>query len=184
MAEEAVTTEAKATETKAAESTDATTETKPEPKYTDKDLNDKIAAGSARAQKELLKKYGLESEEALAELKKLRDEKMTEAERSAAALKEKEDAILAAKAEAEDARAEAEALKKLVPPEKVARLVKIAKTYEGDTMADKIAAAIADFPEFVSSSSGKNVGVESKSTQVNDEERLLAIARKQAGLTK
>lgn len=161
-------------------------EVKESPKYTDKEVNDLIAAkegsAKAKARAELLKQYGFESEDAIAELKKMRDEKMTESERMAQSLKEREEAVNAAKAEAQAARAEAEALKRGVNAERVARLVKIAGTYEGESISEKLDAALKDFPEFIAKPAPENMGKETKHEEVSDIDRLLDLARKQARL--
>lgn len=177
------------------QNTDQTTQQSEAPaevaKYTDKQMNDIVAARSANAEKKavaaLLKEHGLESIEALAELKKIKDAQLTEAERNAATLKEREQAIQAARAEAESARAEVEALKQGVPADKVARLVKIAGTYDGETIADKLTAAIKDFPEFVAKQAAApaaNIGKETTHQELSEVDKLLAMARKQAMLTK
>lgn len=162
------------------------------PKYTDKQLNDLIAKESAKrsegARAALLKEYGIESPEALAELKKLRDEKMTESEKTAAAFKAKDDAVLTAKAEADAARAEVEAFKAGVSAANLAKVIKLAGTYEGATMAEKIAAVLADFPMMgktgAAPAGGGSLGVETKHEELSEVEAMLAKARKQAGLTK
>lgn len=159
-------------------------EVKAEPKYTDEQFNVKVKLAEQKAERALMERLGVKTAEELDALKKLREDKMTESEKTAAALKEKEDAINVAKAEAESARAEAEALKRGVAPEKVERLVKIAGTYEGSTIAEKIDAALKDFPEFTGKSQSANLGKETTHQNQSDEERLLSIARKQAGLTK
>lgn len=162
------------------------------PKYTDKQLNDLIAKESAKrsegAKLAMLKEYGIESPEALAELKKLRDEKMTETEKTAAAFKAKDDAVLTAKAEADAARAEVEAFKAGVSAANLAKVIKLAGTYEGATMAEKIAAVLADFPMMgkanAAPAGGGSLGVETKHEELSEVEAMLAKARKQAGLTK
>lgn len=163
-------------------------EQRPEAKYTDAQLNDLIAKESAKreakAQRDLMDRLGVKTSEELDALKKLREEKMTESEKTAAAFKEKEDAINAARAEAEGARAEAEALKRGVSPDRVERLVKIAGTYDGSTIAERLDAALKDFPEFSGKAQAANIGKETTHSAQSDEDRLLALARKHAGLTK
>lgn len=168
------------------------TELQPEdkPKYTDKDLNDKIAARIGQAEKkaiaDLLKQSGIESPEALAELKKLRDEKMTDSEKTAAALKEKDDAAASARAEAEAARAEVEALKRGVHADRVAKVVRLAGTYEGATMAEKITAVLEDFPEMASKPTGAvgNLGRETGHHEVDATDALIQKALAGLNLTK
>jgi hypothetical protein len=164
-------------------------EQKPEPKYTDAQLNDLIAKEAskreAKARTELMEKLGVKTPEELDALKKLREEKMTESEKAAAAIKEKDDALVKAKEEADNARAEAEAMKRGVPADRLARFVKMARTFDGETMAEKIEAAIKEFPEFAAkSATGGNVGKETSHETQSEEEKLLALARKQVGLSK
>lgn len=162
------------------------------PKYTDKQLNDLIAREAtkreAATKAAMMKELGVDTPEALAALKKLREEKMTESERSAASLKAKDDAVLAARADADAARAEVEAFKAGISAENLTKAIKLAGTYEGATMAEKIAAVVADFPMLKgkagTSTGGGALGVETTHQQLNEEEELLAKARKQAGLTK
>lgn len=171
------------------QSTEQKQEQKAEAKYTDAQLNDLIAKEASKREKKaqaaLMERLGVKTPEELDALKKLREEKMTDSEKAAAALKEKEDAITAARAEAESARAEAEALKRGVAPERVERLVKIAGTYDGASIAEKLDAALKDFPEFgKAQATSQNLGKETTHQSQSDEERLIALARKQAGLTK
>lgn len=162
------------------------------PKYTDKQLNDLIVREAtkreAAAKSAMMKELGVDTPEALAALKKLREEKMTESERSAASLKASADAVTAAKAEADAARAEVEAFKAGISAENLTKAIKLAGTYEGATMAEKIAAVVADFPMLKgkagAAAGGGALGVETTHQQLNEEQELLAKARKQAGLTK
>lgn len=162
-------------------------EPKPEPKYTDEQFNAKAMALEKKVQRDMMERLGVKTPEELDALKKLREEKMTDSEKALAREKEKDEAINAAKAEAEGARAEAEALKRGVPADKVERLVKIAKTYDGTTIAEKLDAALKDFPEFIGKGQGgggQNLGKETTHQNQSEEERLIALARKHAGLTK
>jgi len=162
------------------------------PKYTDKQLNDLIAREAtkreAAAKSAMMKELGVDTPEDLAALKKLREEKMTESERSAASLKAKDDAVIAAKAEADAARAEVEALKAGISAENLTKAIKLAGTYDGATMAEKIAAVVADFPMLKgkpgASARGGALGVETRHEELSEVEAMLAKARKQAGLTK
>ena len=162
------------------------------PKYTDKQLNDLIAREAtkreAATKAAIMKELGVDTPEALAELKKLREEKMTESERAAASLKAKDDAVLAARADADAARAEVEAFKAGISAENLAKAIKLAGTYDGATMAEKIAAVVADFPMLKgkagATAGGGSLGVETKHEELSEVEAMLAKARKQAGLTK
>lgn len=150
-------------------------------KYTDKQLNDLIAIKKTEAEKKaiekVLKELGLTKQEELAELKKLRQESMTEAEKKDAELKAKNEELEAAKAEAIKIKLEAEALRAGIPADKVDRAVKLAALYEGD---DKVAQVLKEFPEFAKE--GVNVSQKTGDQKKTDEETLMEQARKAAGL--
>lgn len=162
-----------------------------QPKYTDKQLNDLIAKEAGKRQEkataDLLAKMGFKSIEDVEAFNKSRQESMTQAEKDKLKLAEQEAAAATNAKERDEARAEVAALKAGVPADKVAKVVKLAAGYDGDTMEAKITALLADFPDFVKGTAGQaaqNVGRVTGQQGVSDEERLLAIARKQAGLTK
>ena len=163
------------------------------PKYTDKQLNDLIAKEAGKREEKAtlaaLAKMGFKTIEEAEAFNKTRQESMTQAEKDKAKLAEIETTAQTAARERDEAKAEVAALKAGVPADKVAKVVKLAAGYDGDTMEAKITALLADFPDFVKGQTGTggtaaNVGRQTGQQGVSDEERLLAIARKQAGLTK
>jgi hypothetical protein len=166
---------------------DTTEET---PKYTDKQVNDLIAKEASKRQEkataDLLLKMGFKSLEDIDAFNKSRQESMTQAEKDKLAIQEKETAAQTAARERDEARAELSAMKAGVPADKVAKVVKLAAGYDGDTMDEKISALLADFPDFVKAQTAapQNAGRVTGQQGMSDEERLLAVARKQAGLTK
>jgi hypothetical protein len=169
----------------------ATDQALEQPKYTDKQLNDLIAKEAGKRQEkataDLLAKMGFKSIEEVEAFNKSRQESMTQAEKDKLKLAEQEAAAATNAKERDEARAEVAALKAGVPADKVAKVVKLAAGYDGDTMEAKITALLADFPDFVKGATGqapRNAGLVTGQQGVSDEERLLAIARKQAGLTK
>ena len=161
-----------------------------QPKYTDKQLNDLIAKESGKRQEkataDLLAKMGFKSIEEVDAFNKSRQESMTQAEKDKLKIAEQEAAAATNAKERDEAKAEVAALKAGVPADKVAKVVKLAAGYDGDTMDAKITALLADFPDFIKAQSGapQNAGRVTGQQGVSDEERLLAIARKQAGLIK
>lgn len=162
-----------------------------QPKYTDKQLNDLIAKEAGKRQEkataDLLAKMGFKTLEEVEAFNKSRQESMTQAEKDKAKLAEIETTAQTAARERDEAKAEVAALKAGVPADKVAKVVKLAAGYDGDTMDEKITALLADFPDFVKGQTvqaPQNAGRVTGQQGVSDEERLLAIARKQAGLTK
>ena len=161
-----------------------------QPKYTDKQLNDLIAKESGKRQEkataDLLAKMGFKSIEEVEAFNKTRQESMTQAEKDKIKIAETETAAQTAARERDEAKAEVAALKAGVPADKVAKVVKLAAGYDGDTMDAKITALLADFPDFIKAQSGapRDVGRVTGQQGMSDEERLLAIARKQAGLIK
>ena len=166
------------------------TEPAEQPKYTDKQLNDLIAKESGKRQEkataDLLAKMGFKSIEEVEAFIKTRQESMTQAEKDKLKIAEQEAAAATNAKERDEAKAEVAALKAGVPADKVAKVVKLAAGYDGDTMDAKITALLADFPDFIKAQAGapQNAGRVTGQQGVSDEERLLAIARKQAGLIK
>ena len=155
--------------------------------YDDKQVNDLIAKNSAKAaekaQRELLDKYGLKSTEDIDALVKLKQEKMTEAEKQQALLQEKETALAQLRTEKEQALALGEALRKGVPADKVDRVVKLAQGYEGETVAEKISAVLTEFPEFIKAPV-KDIGAPSQSQSLTEKDALLETLRRNTGLKK
>jgi hypothetical protein len=168
--------------------TDVKTDAPEVAKYTDKQLNDLIAKNSGKAaekaQAELLSRYGFKDATELDELKKLRDSQMSETERLKAELEETKAKTgeLTKSAQISEGRAEAVSLG--VPAESAARVAKFALDCEGETIADKVKSFLAENPEFIRKPEGSAFGSKSKNETPNDQDALLALARKQAGLTK
>lgn len=163
-------------------------EPKPE-KYSDEWVNNLVAGKSKeaaeKARKELYKELGVKDADELKKLREMKEAQMTAEERMKAQLEESNKASEEIKKEAEGIRAENEALKKGVPADKVERVKKLVLSgvYEGETVAEKVAAVLAEFPEYAKSVPG-DIGAKTGNQTVNEETRLLELARKQAGLTK
>lgn len=165
----------------------ATPEVQEVAKYTDKQLNDLIAKNSAKAAEkaraELLGSIGVNDESEIEALKKAREAQMTEAEK----LKAELDALKSADAEAKKAadaiRAENAALKKGVPADKVDRVVKLSAGYDGDSVDERVAAVLEEFPEFVKVPV-KDIGAPAHGQTQNEADALLEKARAQLGLKK
>lgn len=160
-----------------------------QPKYTDKQLNDLIAKESGKRQEkataDLLARMGFKTLDDLDAFNKSRQESMTQAEKDKLKLAEQEAAAATNAKERDEARAEIAALKAGVPADKVSKVVKLAAGYDGETMEAKINAMLGDFPDIVKKGTAPgNVGIQTGQQGVSDEERMLAVARKQAGLTK
>jgi len=119
---------------------------------TQAELDTLIAGAKKEGGEKLWRKYGFDNEKAFddflttskaeAEAKKSETQKEKDA-REAAEKREKE-----ALARADKAEAKAEALALGVPADKVDRFIKLAMTYDGDTVQVKVKAAIAENPEF------------------------------------
>ena len=156
-------------------------------KYTNKQLNDLIAKNAAKAAEkaraELLGSIGVKDASEIEALKKAREAQMTEAEK----LKAELDALKGADAESKKAvdavKAENAALKKGVPADKVDRVVKLSAGYEGDTVEERVAAVLADFPEFTKGQV-KDIGAPAHGQTQNEADSLLEKARAQLGLKK
>ena len=158
-------------------------------KYTDEWVNNLVAGKSKeaaeKARREIYKELGVKDAEELKKLREMKEAQMTAEERMKAQLEESNKASDEIKKEAEGKRAENEALKKGVPADKVERVKKLVLSgvYEGETVAEKVAAVLAEFPEYVKSVPG-DIGAKTGNQSVSEESRLLELARKQAGLTK
>lgn len=170
--------------------------TDPEPKqdpkpdkYTDEWVNNLVAGKSKeaaeKARREIYKELGVKDADELKKLREMKEAQMTAEERMKAELEESNKASDEIKKEAEGIRAENEALKKGVPADKVERVKKLVLSgvYEGETVAEKVAAVLAEFPEYAKSVPG-DIGAKTGNQTVSEESRLLELARKQAGLTK
>ena len=164
------------------------TEPKPE-KYTDEWVNNLVAGKSKeaaeKARRDIYKELGVKDADELKKLREMKEAQMTAEERMKAQLEESNKASDEIKKEAEEIRAENEALKKGVPADKVERVKKLVLSgvYEGETVAEKVAAVLAEFPEYAKSVPG-DIGAKTGNQTVSEETRLLELARKQAGLTK
>lgn len=161
---------------------------KPE-KYTDEWVNNLVAGKSKeaaeKARREIYKELGVKDADELKKLREMKEAQMTAEERMKAQLEESNKASDEIKKEAEGIRAENEALKKGVPADKVERVKKLVLSgvYEGETVAEKVAAVLAEFPEYAKAVPG-DIGAKTGNQTVSEETRLLELARKQAGLTK
>lgn len=181
-------TQAETAEQEPVEPVKAEPEQKPE-KYSDEWVNNLVAGKSKeaaeKARKELYKELGVKDADELKKLREMKEAQMTAEERMKAQLEESNKASEEIKKEAEGIRAENEALKKGVPADKVERVKKLVLSgvYEGETVAEKVAAVLAEFPEYAKSVPG-DIGAKTGNQTVNEETRLLELARKQAGLTK
>jgi hypothetical protein len=119
---------------------------------TQAELDTLIAGAKKEGGEKLWRKYGFDNEKAFddflttskaeAEAKKSETQKEKDA-REAAEKREKE-----ALARADKAEAKAEALALGVPADKADRFIKLAMTYEGDTVQAKVKAALTENPEF------------------------------------
>lgn len=164
------------------------TEPKPD-KYTDEWVNNLVAGKSKeaaeKARREIYKELGVKDADELKKLREMKEAQMTAEERMKAELEESNKASDEIKKEAEGIRAENEALKKGVPADKVERVKKLVLSgvYEGETVAEKVAAVLAEFPEYAKAVPG-DIGAKTGNQTVSEETRLLELARKQAGLTK
>jgi uncharacterized protein CbrC (UPF0167 family) len=165
----------------------ATPEVQEVAKYTDKQLNDLIAKNSAKAAEkaraELLGSIGVNDESEIEALKKAREAQMTEAEKLRAELDVLKGADGEAKKAADAIRAENAALKKGVPADKVDRVVKLSAGYDGESVDERVAAVLEEFPEFVKVPV-RDIGAPAHGQTQNEADALLEKARAQLGLKK
>ena len=170
--------------------TDSEPKQDPKPdKYTDEWVNNLVAGKSKeaaeKARREIYKELGVKDADELKKLREMKEAQMTAEERMKAELEESNKASDEIKKEAEGIRAENEALKKGVPADKVERVKKLVLSgvYEGETVAEKVAAVLAEFPEYAKSvpeTLAQRLAIR-RSAKKQD---CLTLARKQAGLTK
>jgi len=155
-----------------------------QPKYTDKQLNDLIAKNSGKELKKTLEAYGLKSPEEIAELVKLKQSQMSDAEKTAARIAELEASYKSAQEKADAAEAKVDAIAKGVPADKAAKVVKLAMSgdYEGDSIADKIGKVLAEFPEFIAKQGGADFGGKTDGQTPNADDELRKKMRAVAGL--
>ena len=134
-----------------------TEEAKQEPEVTPKTFTqDEVNALNAKTKeaerKALLKELGVEDtksvKDALKRIKEQEEAQKTETEKLQDAIKAEQEKVSTAEQRATIAEAQLEAIKSGVPAEKADKLVKLALTYDGETIADKIKAALEQFPEF------------------------------------
>lgn len=158
------------------------------PKYTDKQLNDLLKRDAGKEVKKLLSEFGFaetgDIKADLAKLKSLRDSQMTESDKTRAALAEKDTALTAAQSEAENAKYEAAAARLGVPEDKIDSFVKHARVSDGETPMEKMKAYLGEIGFKNAPASPDNVGAVTGAQGLSDQERMLAAARKQAGLIK
>jgi uncharacterized protein YgbK (DUF1537 family) len=161
---------------------------KDEAKYTNKQLNDLIAKNSAKAaekaQREFMEKIGVKDLSEIEALKTAREAQMSETEKAIAREKEKDAKIEALQKDSDAKDAVNQALMKGVPADKVERVKKLVMSgvYEGETIADKLDAVLAEFPDYIKASS-VTIGTKTQNQTLDANADTLAKARKMAGLT-
>ena len=80
-------------------------------------------------------------------------------------------------------RAENAALKKGVPADKVGRVVKLSAGYDGESVEERVAAVLEEFPEFIKVPV-KDIGAPAHGQTQNEVDSILDKARAQLGLKK
>ena len=126
--------------------------TEPEKTFTQAEVNALNAKTKTSERIALLKELGIEdakdAKEALKKYKEAEDAKKTEAEKLQEAIKAEQTKATTAEQRATIAEAQLEAVKLGVPADKAQKMVKLAMTYDGETVTDKLNAVLKDFPEF------------------------------------
>jgi hypothetical protein len=74
------------------------------------------------------------------------------------------------------------AIAKGVNSEKVDKFIKVAQSYDGENMQEKINAALIDFPEFLTTKAPANIGGQTAKQDISDDEQMKADMRKAMGL--
>lgn len=177
--------------TAATQATQAATEPRApeEAKYTNSQVNDLIAKNTAKEVGKMLKDAGLEAsgnvKQDLAAFKAWKESQMSESEKANARAKELETANAEAVARADRAEAKAEALARGVPADKADKVVKLATSgvYEGENVAAKIEAVLAEFPDYIAKS-GPVFGMQTRTEGASAQDTAMQAALKAAGLAK
>jgi len=160
----------------------------PEPTkaYTEAEIGAIVARKEGAAVEKVLKELGLPSvddaKKNLAALKAWQDSQKTEAEKAAAAAKEATDKLSAAEARALAAELKADSLAAGIDPKKIDRSVKIIATYDGKTSADKVAAFLAENPEFKANGKPEEFGGPVKNQNVDAKAAAAEEVKKAFGL--
>jgi len=146
--------------------------------YNDEQVNAMILRDSKKEVAKFLREAGLEPtgdvKADLAGFKEWKESQKTVNDK----LKDQETATETARREAREARTEAEALRRGVSDKLLPRFLKLASGYEGETVADQVAAALADFPEFAGAEK-KDIGAGSKNQQIDGNDAALNALKKQ-----
>ena len=146
--------------------------------YTEAELGAIISRKEGAAIEKVLKDLGLPSvddaKKNLAALKTWQDSQKTEAEKAAATAKEATDKLTAAESRAFAAEMKADAMAAGIDPKKLDRAVKIIATYDGKTSADKVAAFLAENPEFKAGTTPPEFGGKIKGEAVDEKAKVAA----------
>ena len=163
--------------------TPETTTPKTPKTYTDEEVNAISAKAKTSERIALLKELGIEdakdAKEALKKYKEQEDAKKTEAEKLQEAIKAEQTKATTAEQRATIAEAQLEAVKLGVPADKAQKMVKLAMTYDGETVTDKLNAVLKDFPEFKGGSTLDKFGNKVTNTPTNKETDLEALFKKE-----
>ena len=120
--------------------------------FTQEEVNALNAKTKLSERQALLKELGVEDTKdvkaALKKLKEQEDAKKTEAEKLQEAIKAEQTKATTAEQRATIAEAQLEAIKLGVQADKAGKFVKLAMTYDGETITDKLNAVLVDFPDF------------------------------------
>lgn len=119
---------------------------------TQAELDALVAGAKKEGGEKLWKKHGFENEKAFEDFltmsKAAEDAKKTETQKEKEAREAAEKREREAIARADKAEAKAEALAQGVPADRADRFIKLAMTYDGDTVQAKVKAALVENPEF------------------------------------
>jgi len=157
----------------------------PEPPktFTQEEVNALNAKTKTAERMALLKELGIEdakdAKEALKKYKEQEDAKKTESEKLQEALKAEQTKATTAEQRATIAEAQLEAVKLGVPADKASKLVKLAMTYDGETVSDKINAVLKEFPEFKGGAKLDKFGNPVENTPKNKETDLTELFKKE-----
>lgn len=169
-----------------------TVETKQEQKqevktFTQDEVNQLIGGAKTKAQEKILKDLGIDNidnvKDALKRLKEKQEAEMTEVERH----KKQNEELTKKLTEIENAKNTAETkslmLMKGIDKDKIERALKLANTFDGETIDQKIDMMLKEYPEFIKSTVQiPNIGAPTTGQSVSELDKARIEMRKAMGL--
>ena len=150
--------------------------------FTQEDVNALISRESKKAIEKVLKDLGVENvdnaKDGLAKLKEFQDGQKTDNEKLLSKIGEYETLQETNKTELETANNKLAMLEAGIPIDKITRYSKLVNSSEGETLADRIASTLEEFPVTVADVAKPDIGGQTGGKGGNDvNAELMAVAR-------